>query len=104
MPGREYLGQSFVPSTDTNCWIYTYAGIRTATCQPSATAMIGQRLSSPSGRELRAAAQQANDEIDRQLQKTKSYKASRACQNRTPLCRDSQGPIARPHPRASRAH
>ena len=25
MPGENIFGQSFVPVTDTNCWIYTYA-------------------------------------------------------------------------------
>ena len=25
MPGENIFGQSFIPVTDTNCWIYTYA-------------------------------------------------------------------------------
>ena len=60
MPGENIFGQSFVPVTDTNCWIYTYAWNpeRPLTQAERDGYRPRQRRDLRGRRELRAAAQQ----------------------------------------------
>jgi phthalate 4,5-dioxygenase oxygenase subunit len=76
MPGENIFGQSFVPVTDTNCWIYTYAW------NPERPLTEAERDGYASGNGVMAVVDEnyvplrnkANDYlIDRALQKTKSY-------------------------------
>ena len=76
MPGENIFGQSFVPVTDTSCWIYTYAW------NPERPLTQGERESYARGNGVIAEVDEnyvplrnkSNDYlIDRKLQKTKSY-------------------------------
>ena len=60
MPGENIFGQSFVPVTDTNCWIYTYAWNpeRPLTQGRARRLRRRQRRDVGGRRQLRAAAQQ----------------------------------------------
>ena len=99
MPGENIFGQSFIPVTDTNCWIYTYAW------NPERPLTQSERDGYANGNGVMSVVDgnyvplrnKANDYlIDRKLQKTKSYTASRASRNRMQRCRTARGrsPIA----------
>ena len=67
MPGENIFGQSFVPVTDTNCWIYTYAWNPERPLTEAEREVYAQRQRRDRGsrRELRAAAQQGQRLSDR---------------------------------------
>jgi hypothetical protein len=95
MPGENIFGQTFVPVTDTNCWIYTYAW------NPGAPADAGrarrlrprQRRDGVVDENYVPLRNKSNDYlIDRKLQKTQSYTGIKGVSERTPPVQDSQGP------------
>ena len=97
MPGENIFGQSFVPVTDTNCWIYTYAW------NPERPLTQAEREGYASGNGVMAVVDEnyvplrnkANDYlIDRKLQKTKSYTGIKGVSEQDAAVQDSQGPIA----------
>ena len=97
MPGESIYGQSFVPVTDTNCWIYTYAW------NPEHPLTQGERDAYARGNGVIAEVDDNyvplrhkgnNYLIDRQLQRTKSYTGIKGVSEQDAAVQDSQGPIA----------
>jgi hypothetical protein len=97
MPGESIFGQSFVPVTDTNCWIYTYAW------NPERALTQAEREAYDNGNGVIAEVDdnyvplrnKANDYlIDRKLQKTRSYTGIKGVSEQDAAVQDSQGPIA----------
>ena len=97
MPGENIFGQSFVPVTDTNCWIYTYAW------NPERELTQAEREMYDGGNGVIAEVDEnyvplrnkANDYlIDRKLQKTRSYTGIKGVSEQDAAMQDSQGPIA----------
>ena len=97
MPGENIFGQSFVPVTDTNCWIYTYAW------NPERPLTQAERDGYDRGNGVMAVVDEnyvplrnrANDYlIDRKLQKTNSYTGIKGVSEQDAAVQDSQGPIA----------
>jgi phthalate 4,5-dioxygenase len=97
MPGEIIFGQSFVPVTDTNCWIYTYAW------NPERPLAQAEREGYDHGNGVISEVDEnyvplrnkANDYlIDRKLQKTKSYTGIKGVSEQDAAVQDSQGPIA----------
>ena len=73
MPGENMFGQSFVPVTDTSCWIYTYAWNPERPIKPGASALYrgGNGVIAEVDENYVPLRNKANDYlIDRQLQKT----------------------------------
>ncbi len=97
LPGENIFGQSFVPVTDTCCWIYTYAW------NPERPITDAERESYRRGNGVIAEVDEnyvplrtkANDYlIDRHLQKTRSYTGIKGVSEQDAAVQDSQGPIA----------
>ena len=97
MPGENIFGQSFVPVTDTNCWIYTYAW------NPERPLTQAERDAYDAGNGVIAEVddnyvplrnKSNNYLIDRKLQKTKSYTGIKGVSEQDAAVQDSQGPIA----------
>ena len=97
MPGENIFGQSFVPVTDTSCWIYTYAW------NPERPLTQAERDGYANGNGVMSVVDEnyvplrnkANDYlIDRKLQKTKSYTGIKGVSEQDAAVQDSQGPIA----------
>jgi hypothetical protein len=97
MPGESIFGQSFVPVSDTNCWIYTYAW------NPERPLTQGERDAYARGNGVIAEVDDNyvplrhkgnNYLIDRKLQKTKSYTGIKGVSEQDAAVQDSQGPIA----------
>ena len=97
MPGEPIFGQTFVPVTDTKCWIYTYAWNpeRPLTEQERATYRSGNGVIAEVDENYVPLRNLANDYlIDRALQKTKSYTGIKGVSEQDAAVQDSQGPIA----------
>jgi hypothetical protein len=97
MPGENMFGQSFVPVTDTTCWIYTYAWNpeRPITHQERAMYRAGNGVISEVDENYLPLRNKANDyRIDRNLQKTRSYTGIKGVSEQDAAVQDSQGPIA----------
>jgi hypothetical protein len=97
MPGENIFGQTFVPVTDTNCWIYTYAW------NPERPLTPAEREGYANGNGVMAVVDEnyvplrnkSNDYlIDRKLQKTSSYTGIKGVSEQDAAVQDSQGPIA----------
>jgi hypothetical protein len=96
MPGENIFGQSFVPVTDTSCWIYTYAWNpdRPITEQERAMYKGGNGVISEVDENYIPLRNKSNDYlIDRKLQKTKSYTGIKGVSEQDAAVQDSQGPI-----------
>jgi phthalate 4,5-dioxygenase oxygenase subunit len=97
MPGENIFGQSFVPVTDTNCWIYTYAWNpeRPLTQAERDGYDRGNGVMSEVDENYMPLRNKANDYlIDRKLQKTNSYTGIKGVSEQDAAVQDSQGPIA----------
>ena len=97
MPGENMFGQSFVPVTDTACWIYTYAWNpeRPLTEQERALYKGGNGVISEVDENYIPLRTKSNDYlIDRKLQKTRSYTGIKGVSEQDAAVQDSQGPIA----------
>jgi phthalate 4,5-dioxygenase oxygenase subunit len=97
MPGENIFGQTFVPVTDTTCWIYTYAW------NPQRPLTADERKAYAAGNGVMAEVDENyvplrnksnNYLIDRKLQKTKSYTGIKGVSEQDAAVQDSQGPIA----------
>jgi hypothetical protein len=97
MPGEIIFGQTFVPVTDTKCWIYTYAW------NPERPLTQAEREAFDRGNGVIAEVDENyvprrhkgnNYLIDRQLQKTKSYTGIKGVSEQDAAVQDSQGPVA----------
>jgi hypothetical protein len=97
MPGENIFGQSFVPVTDTSCWIYTYAW------NPERPLTQAERDGYANGNGVMSVVDEnyiplrnkGNDYlIDRKLQKTSSYTGIKGVSEQDAAVQDSQGPIA----------
>jgi phthalate 4,5-dioxygenase oxygenase subunit len=97
MPGENIFGQSFVPVTDTNCWIYTYAWNpeRPLTQAERDGYRSGNGVISEVDENYVPLRNKSNDYlIDRKLQKTRSYTGIKGVSEQDAAVQDSQGPIA----------
>ena len=97
MPGENIFGQSFVPVTDTNCWIYTYAWNpeRPLTQAERDGYDKGNGVISEVDENYVPLRHKGNDYlIDRKLQRTKSYTGIKGVSEQDAAMQDSQGPIA----------
>ena len=97
MPGENIFGQSFVPVTDTNCWIYTYAWNpeRPLTQAERDAYDRGNGVMSEVDENYVPLRNKSNDYlIDRKLQKTNSYTGIKGVSEQDAAVQDSQGPIA----------
>ena len=97
MPGENIFGQSFIPVTDTSCWIYTYAWNpeRPLTQAERDGYDRGNGVMSEVDENYVPLRNKANDYlIDRKLQKTNSYTGIKGVSEQDAAVQDSQGPIA----------
>jgi hypothetical protein len=97
MPGENIFGQSFVPVTDTKCWIYTYAWNpeRPLTDAEREGYDRGNGVISEVDGNYVPLRNKSNDYlIDRKLQKTKSYTGIKGVSEQDAAVQNSQGPIA----------
>jgi phthalate 4,5-dioxygenase len=97
LPGENMFGQTFVPVTDTSCWIYTYAWNpeRPITDAERALYKGGNGVIAEVDESYVPLRHKGNDYlIDRQLQKTKSYTGIIGVSEQDAAVQDSQGPIA----------
>ena len=97
MPGENIFGQSFIPVTDTYCWIYTYAWNpeRPLTQAERDAYDGGNGVISEVDENYVPLRNKSNDYlIDRKLQKTKSYTGIKGVSEQDAAVQDSQGPIA----------
>ena len=97
MPGENIFGQSFIPVTDTNCWIFTYAW------NPERPLSEAERAAYDAGNGVISEVDdnyvplrnKKNDYlIDRKLQKTNSYTGIKGVSEQDAAVQDSQSPIA----------
>ncbi|HEX2366676.1 MAG TPA: ring-hydroxylating oxygenase subunit alpha, partial [Bradyrhizobium sp.] len=97
MPGENIFGQTFVPVTDTNCWIYTYAWNpdRPLTQAERDGYARGNGVMSVVDENYIPLRNKGNDYlIDRKLQKTHSYTGIKGVSEQDAAVQDSQGPVA----------
>lgn len=97
LPGQTIFGQTFVPFTDRNCWIFTYAW------NPERPLTEDEIKSYASGGAIFAEIDEnyvplrtkANNYlIDRRAQRTSSYMGIKGVSEQDAAVQDSQGPIA----------
>jgi phthalate 4,5-dioxygenase len=95
LPGENMFGQTFVPVTDTSCWIYTYAW------NPGRPIADAERALYRGGKGVIAEVDESylplrhkgNDYlIDRKLQRTKSCTGITGISEQDAAVQDSQGP------------
>lgn len=95
-PGENYHGQTFVPVTDTTCWIYTYTWNpeRPLTPQEIALAKAGHTVHAEVDEHYMPLRNIRNDYlIDREEQKHRSFTGIRGVSEQDSAIQDSQGPI-----------
>jgi phenylpropionate dioxygenase-like ring-hydroxylating dioxygenase large terminal subunit len=107
MPGQNIFGQSFVPVTDTSCWIFTYAwnSERPLTQEERDGYANGNGVMSVVDENYVPLRNKANDYlIDRKLQKTNGLHRHQGRLRTGRRGAGQPGPDRRSHPRASRPH
>lgn len=95
-PGENYHGQTFVPVTDTSCWIYTYTWNceRPLTPEEIALAKAGHTVHAQVDEHYIPLRNIRNDYlIDRNEQKHHSFTGIRGVSEQDAAIQDSQGPI-----------
>ncbi|MCZ4314324.1 Rieske 2Fe-2S domain-containing protein [Comamonadaceae bacterium G21597-S1] len=96
-PGENYHGQTFVPVTDTSCWIYTYTWNpdRPLTEEEIALAQGGHTVHAQVDAHYVPLRNIRNDYlIDREEQKHRSFTGITGVSEQDAAIQDSQGPIA----------
>lgn len=96
-PGENYHGQTFVPVSDTSCWIYTYTWNpdRPLTEQELAMARSGHTVHAEVDEHYVPLRNIRNDYlIDREEQKYRSFTGITGVSEQDAAIQDSQGPIA----------
>ena len=96
MPGEFIFGQSFVPYTDNNCWVYTYVWHpdRPFTDEERATFRAGHGVFAEVDENYVPLRNKSNNYmIDRTLQQTGNYTGIRGLSEQDSAVQDSQGPI-----------
>lgn len=97
LPGQTIFGQSFVPFTDTSCWIYCYAWNpdRPLTQDEIKSYSSGGAIFSEIDENYVPLRTKANNYgIDRKAQRTSSYMGIKGVSEQDAAVQDSQGPIA----------
>jgi hypothetical protein len=97
MPGENMFGQTFVPVTDTTCWIYTYAWNPERPIKEAERALYkgGNGVIAEVDENYVPLRHRGNDYlIDRRSQKTTSYTGIKGVSEQDAAVQDSQGPIA----------
>ncbi len=96
-PGEPYHGQTFVPVTDTGCWIYTYSWNpeRPYTEAELASYRRGHSVHADVDRDYVPVRTRSNDYlIDRALQRSASFTGIQGVSEQDAAIQDSQGAIA----------
>ena len=96
-PGENYHGQTFVPVSDTSCWIYTYTWNpeRPLTEEEMALARGGHTVHAQVDEHFVPLRNLRNDYlIDREDQKYRSFTGIQGVSEQDAAIQDSQGPIA----------
>ncbi|MFI5400054.1 MAG: Rieske 2Fe-2S domain-containing protein [SAR324 cluster bacterium] len=97
MPGEIYIGYTWVPITDEQCWVYTYAWHpeRTIGAEERAQFKAGFGQFPEMGPGYRPVRHRGNDYlIDRHAQKTTSYTGVKGVAEQDNMIQESQGRIA----------
>ena len=97
LPGENYQGQTWVPVTDTACWIYTYAWNpdRPLTDAERAKFAIGHGVIGEVGADYVPLRNRTNDyAIDRDEQRHRTFTGVRGVSEQDAMVQDSQGLIA----------
>ena len=97
MPGENMFGQTFVPVSDTTCWIYTYAWNPERPIKEAERALYkgGNGVIAEVDENYVPLRHRGNDYlIDRRSQKTTSYTGIKGVSEQDAAVQDSQGPIA----------
>ena len=97
MPGENYQGQTWVPITDTECWIYTYAWNpeRPLSAAERDKLAAGHGVIGAVGPDYVPLSNRANDyRIDREEQKHRTFTGVRGVSEQDAMIQDSQGLIA----------
>jgi phthalate 4,5-dioxygenase oxygenase subunit len=96
LPGENYQGQTWVPISDTECWIYTYAWNPERPLGEAERAKIasGHGVIGEVGPDYVPIRNRANDyRIDREDQRHRTYTGIRGVSEQDAMVQDSQGPI-----------
>ncbi len=97
LPGENYQGQTWVPVSDTECWIYTYAWNpeRRLTDAERAKFGAGHGVIGEVGADYVPLRNRSNDyQIDREEQRHRSFTGVRGVSEQDAMVQDSQGLIA----------
>lgn len=97
LPGQTMFGQTFVPFTDGNCWIYCYAWNpeRALTDEERESYANGGAIFAEIDEDYVPLRTKANNYlIDRSAQRTSSYMGIKGVSEQDAAVQDSQGPIA----------
>ena len=96
LPGQTLFGQTFIPFSDLNCWIYTFAWNpeRPLTEAEIASYRKGASVFSEIDEDYLPRRNKANDYLlDRKAQRTSSYMGVKGLSEQDAAVQDSQGPI-----------
>ena len=97
LPGENYQGQTWVPISDTECWIYTYAWNpeRPLTDAERAKFATGHGVIGEVGADYVPLRNRHNDyQIDREEQRHRTFTGVRGVSEQDAMVQDSQGLIA----------
>ena len=97
LPGENYQGQTWVPISDTECWIYTYAWNPDRPLGDAERAKLaaGHGVLGQVGQDYLPLSNRANDyRIDRQEQKHLTFTGIKGVSEQDAMVQDSQGLIA----------
>ena len=97
LPGENYQGQTWVPISDTECWIYTYAWNPERPLPDAERTKLsgGHGVLGEVGPDYVPLRNRANDyDIDREEQRHRTFTGVRGVSEQDAMVQDSQGPIA----------
>ena len=97
LPGENYQGQTWVPITDTECWIYTYAWNPERPLSEAERAKLaaGHGVLAETGPDFVPLSRRENEyRLDREDQRLRTYTGVRGVSEQDAMIQDSQGLIA----------
>jgi phenylpropionate dioxygenase-like ring-hydroxylating dioxygenase large terminal subunit len=97
LPGENYQGQTWVPVSDTECWIYTYAWNPERALSEAERAKLGAGhgvLAQVDERFIPLSRRENDYRIDREEQRHATYTGVRGVSEQDAMIQDSQGLIA----------
>jgi len=97
LPGENYQGQTWVPISDTECWIYTYAWNPERPLSEAERAKLaaGHGVLAETGPDFVPLSRRENEyRLDREDQRLRTYTGVRGVSEQDAMIQDSQGLIA----------